>query len=200
VSDSKSFAWIAASARAEIGDCDDKDTEGRYKIVLFSCYSSKPLYVQRVRSRVTSMTFWSNQRDLTSSLSSGVVALTEQAEIFMVATVEALKQHFSERSNPHSNAVQAKVFGQKLPALPFTAVVNSYSQSSSSGANTIPESISGSLLRQKDVDSGVNNGWLDEMFDSKSGNIPPLSTIYGTFFFLYISRCYCYVYMYVHLC
>eukprot|EP00596_Hydrurales_sp_CCMP1899_P000374 CAMPEP_0119046284 /NCGR_PEP_ID=MMETSP1177-20130426/45607_1 /TAXON_ID=2985 /ORGANISM="Ochromonas sp, Strain CCMP1899" /LENGTH=937 /DNA_ID=CAMNT_0007019219 /DNA_START=394 /DNA_END=3207 /DNA_ORIENTATION=- len=180
VSDSKSFAWIAASAKAESGDCDGNVTEGRYKIVLFSCYSSEPLYVQRVRSRVTSMTFWSNQRDLTSSLSSGVVALTEQAEIFMVATVEALKQHFSERSNPHSNAVQAKVFGQKLPALPFTAVVNSYSQSSSSGANTIPESISGSLLRQKD-DSGVNNGWLDEMFDSKSGNIPPLSTIYDDF-------------------
>jgi hypothetical protein len=126
------------------------------------------------------MTFWSNQRDLTSSLSSGIVALTEQAEIFMVATVEALKQHFSERSNLHSNAVQAKVFGQKLPALPFTAVVNSYSQSSSSGANTIPDSISGSLLRQKD-DSGVNNGWLEEMFDSTSGNIPPLSTIYGMY-------------------
>ena len=176
-----SFAWIAASINTisekyEFNHPKSDTVEAAaesYKILLFSCYSSKPVCVQRMRSKTCSMTFWSNQKDLTSSLSSGLVVLTMQGELTIVGSTEALKQHFCDRSQSSSGVVQAKVFGAKLPTLPFSAVVHSYNQSNGS-EGSMPIS---ALIKQNS--QSVTKGWLEGMFDSKSGSIPPLSAIYG---------------------
>jgi WD40 repeat protein len=180
----KSLAWIAASINKKVvidlstGKTSKKETQN--EIVLYSCYSSKPLSIQKLGSKATSMTFWSNQRDLTSSLSSGLVLLTEQGEIMTVGATEALKQYFSDRSSTVSNAAHAKVFGQKLPSLPFSALVHRYSNETD-GVNDIDilQRLSASTLQQGSVTAEGSKGWLEGMFDSKSSSIPPLSAIYG---------------------
>ena len=192
-SKSSSLTWIAASVMkknsrgtnySEYTDMEGqsgKTIQGPNKILLFSCYSPKPLCVQKLRSTASSMTFWSNQRDVTSSLSSGLVVLTVQGEVLVVGASDALKQHFSDRSHPSSLIAQAKVFGQKLPTLPFSAVMHSYNQSSvesadgSDGMPPLPGPLSSSAIQV----AGPAKGWLEGMFDSASGSIPPLSAIYG---------------------
>lgn len=198
-SKSSSLTWIAASVMKntrkgpDYSDYTDsegqegKEIEGPNKVLLFSCYSPKPLCVQRLRSTASSMTFWSNQRDVTSSLSSGLVVLTVQGEVLMVGASEPLKQHFSDRPHPSSGTTQAKVFGHKLPTLPFAAVVHSYNQSSSGGsdisegAQPLVSSLSSSGVQS----AGAKKGWLEGMFDSKSGSIPPLSAIYGKCIYMF---------------
>ena len=192
-SKSSSLTWIAASVMkknsrgtnySEYTDMEGqsgKTIQGPNKILLFSCYSPKPLCVQKLRSTASSMTFWSNQRDVTSSLSSGLVVLTVQGEVLVVGASDALKQHFSDRSHPSSLIAQAKVFGHKLPTLPFSAVMHSYNQSSVESADggdgmpPLPGPLSSSAIQV----AGPAKGWLEGMFDSASGSIPPLSAIYG---------------------
>jgi WD40 repeat protein len=179
---SNGLAWIAAAVKR--GPNEKRTNDPPNKIVLYGCYSSEPLSVQPSRPRLTSMTFWSNQKDLTSSLSSGLVAITAHGEMVMVGPVEGLKQHCSDRSLTLSAAPPAKVSVVKVPPLPFSAVVHSYNKSSSANdassaaAPTSSSNLSQSVIQQQGS-IAISKNWLGELFDAKSGSIPPLSSIYS---------------------
>ena len=178
-SNSHTVAWIAAAQKRGIHEPKTNDPSN--KIVLFSCYSPKPLCTQHFYPRVTSMIFWSNQKDVSSSLGAGLVALTAHGEVLLVAAADALRQHFTSRPAAPFGAAQAKVGGVKVPAIAFADVVQSYNQSSSSAeVGTIAGSeskLSSSAFQQSTV--AVSKNWLGGIFDSKSASIPPLSAIYG---------------------
>jgi hypothetical protein len=179
---SNGLAWIAAAVKR--GPNEKRTNDPPNKIVLYGCYSSEPLSVQPSRPRLTSMTFWSNQKDLTSSLSSGLVAITAHGEMVMVGPVEGLKQHCSDRSLTLSAAPPAKVSVVKVPPMPFSAVVHSYNKNSSandvssSAAPTSSSNLSQSVIQQQGS-IAISKNWLGELFDAKSGSIPPLSSIYS---------------------
>ena len=178
--DSHTTAWIAAAMKRGIHE--PKTSDPSNSIVLFSCYSPQPLCTQQFYPRVTSMIFWSNQKDLSSSLGAGLVALTAHGEVLLIAAADALRQHFTSRPAATSGVTQAKVGGVKVPAIAFAAVVQSYNQSSSSarelGAVAGNENkLSSSAFQQSTV--AVSKNWLGGIFDSKSASIPPLSSLYG---------------------
>ena len=182
-SKSNGLAWIAAAVKR--GHDEKRTNDPPNKIVLYGCYSSERLSVQPSRPRLTSMVFWSNQKDLTSSLSSGLVAITAHGEMLMVGSVDGLKQHCSDRSLALSTAPQAKVSVVKVPPMPFSAVVHSYNKNSSmndasSAAPTSSSNLSQSVIQQQGA-MGISKNWLGELFDAKSGSIPPLSSIYSKY-------------------
>lgn len=171
-------AWIAASVKR--GRNDRMSAEAPNKIVLFGCYSPERLSVIPSYPRVTSMTFWSNQKDMTASLSSGLLCLTAYGELLIVGPVEAMRQQLSDRSLSLSSTQPAKTFGVKVPAIAFSAVVNDYNQSNSSETSgvSIRNNLSASVLQQNGS-TALPKNWLGTIFDAKSSTIPSLSLIYG---------------------